>query len=231
MNLVNAAKAGFQRFGRNILGHMQTSIISWLTGSLPGIYIPQALSLPEIFKFVLSVLGLSWANIREKLLTAVGEPAIRAMEIGFDLVVTLVRDGPAAAWEQMKQELANLKQMASDAIIDMVVNLVLSRAVQRLIAMFIPGAGFITVSLSIYGTVITFNAQLSRIAQVISSFLDSMMAIAAGNIDATATQVETTQAVNFLAGFAGLGKVAGHVRDVIARIRAPIDRALDSVIA
>ncbi|WP_310461396.1 DUF4157 domain-containing protein [Sphaerotilus sp.] len=237
MNLVNAAKAGFQRFGRNILRHMQTSIVSWLTGSLPGIYIPQALSLPEILKFVLSVLGLSWANIRQKLATAVGEPAVRAMESGFDLVVTLVRDGPAAAWAQMQEQLANLKQMAIDGIIDMVVNLVLTRAVPRLIAMFIPGAGFITAIMSIYGTVTTFIAQLSRIAQVITSFLDSMMAIAAGNIEAAATRVETTLAglltlaVNFLAGFAGLGRVADQVRGVIARIRAPIDRALDSVIA
>ena len=237
MNLVRAAKAGFQRFGRNILRHMQTSIVSWLTGSLPGIYIPQGLSLPEILKFVLSVLGLSWANIRQKLVTAVGEPAVRAMEIGFDLVVTLVRDGPAAAWAQMQEQLANLKQMAIDGIIDMVVNLVLTRAVPRLIAMFIPGAGFITAIMSIYGTVTTFIAQLSRIAQVITSFLDSMMAIAAGNIEAAATRVETTLAglltlaVNFLAGFAGLGRVADQVRGVINRIRAPIDRALDRVIA
>lgn len=237
MNLVGAAKAGFQRFGSNILRHMQTSIVSWLTGSLPGIYIPQGLSLPEILKFVLSVLGLSWANIRQKLVTAVGEPAVRAMEIGFDLVVTLVRDGPAAAWAQMQEQLANLKQMAIDGTIDMVVNLVLTRAVPRLIAMFIPGAGFITAIMSIYGTVTTFIAQLSRIAQVITSFLDSMMAIAAGNIEAAATRVENTLAglltlaVNFLAGFAGLGRVADQVRGVIARIRAPIDRALDRVIA
>ena len=237
MNLVRAAKAGFQRFGRNILRHMQTSIVSWLTGSLPGIYIPQGLSLPEILKFVLSVLGLSWANIRQKLVTAVGEPAVRAMEMGFDLVVTLVRDGPAAAWAQMQEQLANLKQMAIDGIIDMVVNLVLTRAVPRLIAMFIPGAGFITAIMSIYGTVTTFIAQLSRIAQVITSFLDSMMAIAAGNIEAAATRVENTLAglltlaVNFLAGFAGLGRVADQVRGVIARIRAPIDLALDRVVS
>ena len=237
MNLVRAAKAGFQRFGRNILRHMQTSIISWLTGSLPGIYIPQGLSLPEILKFVLSVLGLSWANIRLKLVTAVGEPAVRAMEMGFDLVVTLVREGPAAAWAQMREQLANLKQMAIDAIIGMVVNLVLTRAVPRLIAMFIPGAGFITAILSIYGTITTFIAQLSRIKQVITSFLDSMMAIAAGNIEAAAARVESTLAglltlaVNFLAGFAGLGRVADQVRAVIARIRAPIDHALDRVVA
>lgn len=237
MNLVRAAKAGFQRFGSNILRHMQASIVSWLTGSLPGIYIPQGLSLPEILKFVLSVLGLSWANIRLKLVTAVGEPAVRAMEMGFDLVLTLVRDGPAAAWAQMQEQLANLKQMAIDGITDMVSNLVVTRAVPRLIAMFIPGAGFITAIMSIYGTVTTFIAQLSRIAQVITSFLDSMMAIAAGNIAAAATRVETTMAglltlaVNFLAGFAGLGKVADQVRGVIARIRAPIDRALDRVVA
>jgi hypothetical protein len=192
--------------------------------------------LPEILKFVLSVLGLSWANIRQKLVTAVGEVAVRAMEVGFDLVVTLVRDGPAAAWAQMQEQLANLKQMAIDGIIDMVVNLVLTRAVPRLIAMFIPGAGFITAIMSIYGTVTTFIAQLSRIAQVITSFLDSMMAIAAGNIEAAANRVESTLAglltlaVNFLAGFAGLGRVADQVRNVIARIRAPIDRALDRVI-
>jgi len=237
MNLVRAAKAGFQRFGRNLLGHLQTSIVSWLTGSLPGIYIPQGLSLPEILKFVLSVLGLSWAHIRQKLVTAVGEPAVRAMEMGFDLVVTLVRDGPAAAWAQMQEQLANLKQMAIDGIIGMVVNLVMTRAVPRLVAMFIPGAGFITAILSIYGTVTTFIAQLSRIAQVITSFLDSMMAIAAGNIEAAAARVENTLAglltlaINFLAGFAGLGKVADQVRGVITRIRAPIDRALDTVVA
>jgi hypothetical protein len=235
-NLVGAAKAGFQRFGRNILRHLQTGIISWLTGSLPGIYIPQGLSLPEILKFVLSVLGLSWANIRQKLVTAVGEVAVRAMELGFDLVLTLVRDGPAAAWAQMQQELANLRQMAIDGLIDMVVDLVLGRAVPRLVAMFIPGAGFIGAIMSIYGTVTTFIAQLGRIAQVITSFLDSMMAIAAGNIAAAATRVETTLAglltlaINFLAGFAGLGRVADQVRGVIQRIRAPIDRALDRVV-
>jgi hypothetical protein len=157
--------------------------------------------------------------------------------MGFELVVTLVRDGPAAAWEQLKEQLANLRQMAIDGIIDMVVNLVVTRAVPRLVAMFIPGAGFITAIVSIYETVMTFVNQLARIAQVIRSFLDSMMAIAAGNIDAAAARVESTLAglltlaINFLAGFAGLGRVADRVRAVIERIRAPIDRALDRVVA
>jgi hypothetical protein len=236
MNLVRAAKAGFQRFAGNFLTHLQAGLIAWLTGSLPGIYIPRGFNLTEILKFVLSVLGLTWANIRGKLVRAVGEPAVRAMEMGFELVVTLVRDGPAAAWAQLREALANLRQMAIDAIIDMVINLVVTRAVPRIVAMFIPGAGFISAIVSIYGTIMTFINQISRIVQVVRSFLDSMMAIAAGNIAAAAARVETTLAglltlaINFLAGFAGLGRVADRVRALIERIRAPIDRALDRVV-
>lgn len=236
MNLVRAAKAGFQRFASNFLGHLQAGLIAWLTGSLPGIYIPRGFNLPEILKFVLSVLGLTWTNIRGKLVRAVGEPAVRAMETGFELVVTLVRDGPAAAWEQLRESLANLRSMVIDGIIDMVVGFVVTRAVPRLVAMFIPGAGFITAIISIYETIMTFVNQLSRIAQVVRSFLDSVMAIASGAIGAAAARVESTLAnlltlaINFLAGFAGLGRVADRVRAIIERIRAPIDRALDRVV-
>ena len=36
--------------------------------------------------------------------------------------------------------------------------------------------------------------------------------------------------ISFLARFAGLGGVADHVKSIIARLRAPIDKALDKVI-
>ena len=51
-------------FADNFLDHLKAGLIDWLTGSLPGIYIPKAFSLLEIAKFVFSVLGLTWANIR-----------------------------------------------------------------------------------------------------------------------------------------------------------------------
>ena len=55
-----------------------------------------------IASVALQMLGLTWTNIRGKLVKVVGEPAMKAMETGFDLVVTLVRDGPMAAWEKIK---------------------------------------------------------------------------------------------------------------------------------
>ena len=235
-NLVKAAKQGFLNFADHFSEHLKAGLIDWLTGSLPGIYIPKAFSLTEIAKFVFSVLGLSWANIRQKLVKVVGETAVKAMETGFDIVVTLVRDGPAAAWDKIKEQLANLKDMVIGGITDFVVDMVVKKAIPKLIAMFIPGAGFISAILSIYDTIMVFVNKLSKIIQVVTGFIDSIVAIASGAIGAAATRVETTLAgilslaINFLAGFAGLGKVADKVMAVIEKIRAPIDKALDWLI-
>jgi hypothetical protein len=78
-----------------------------------------------------------------------------------------------------------------------------------------------------------FVNKLAKIVEVVKGFVDSIVAIASGAIDAAATRVENTLAgllalaINFLAGFAGLGKVADKVMEVINKIRAPIDKALD----
>ena len=66
-NLVKAAKQGFLNFADHFLEHLKAGLIDWLTGSLPGIYIPKSFALLEIAKFALSVLGLTWENIRAKL--------------------------------------------------------------------------------------------------------------------------------------------------------------------
>src|SRR4029077_15506406 len=147
--------------------------------------------LVEIAKFAFSVLGLTWANIRQKLVKAVGETAVKAMETGFDIVVTLVRDGPAAAWDKIKEQLGNLKDMVIGGITDFVVDMVVKKAVPKLIAMFIPGAGFISAILSIYDTVMVFVQKLSKIAQVVIGFIDSIVAIAGGAITAAASRVES----------------------------------------
>jgi hypothetical protein len=232
-NLVKAAKLGFSNFADHFLTHLQAKLIDWLTGSLPGIYIPKAFSLMEIGKFVFSVLGLSWANIRVKLVKVMGETAVKAMETGFDIVVTLVRDGPAAAWDKIKEQLSNLKDMVIGGITDFVVDMVVKKAIPRLISMFIPGAGFITAILSIYDTIMVFVRKISKIIEVVKGFIDSIVDIAGGAIDSAAKGVETTLAnllslaISFLAGFAGIDKVSEKVMAVIEKIRAPIDKALD----
>jgi hypothetical protein len=235
-NLVKAGMLGFQNFAANFGAHLKEGLIDWLTGSLPGVYIPKAFELGEIVKFVFSVLGLSWQNIRQKLVKVVGEPAVKVMETGFDIVVTLVTQGPAAAWEKIKDQLANLRDMVIGGITDFVVDMVVKKAVPKIVAMFIPGAGFISAILSIYDTIMVFVDKLKKIIQVVTAFVDSIVAIAGGAIGAAANRVESTLAgllslaINFLAGFAGLGKVTDKVMGVINKVRAPIDKALDWLI-
>ncbi|MEG3437605.1 DUF4157 domain-containing protein [Pannus brasiliensis CCIBt3594] len=232
-NLVKAAKLGFLNFADNIGTHLKAGLLDWLLGAMPGVYIPKSFSLVEIAKFALSVLGLTWANIRAKLVKVVGETAVKAMETGFDIVVALVTQGPAAAWDKIKEQLGNLKDMVIGGITDFVVDMVVKKAIPKLVAMFIPGAGFISAILSIYDTVMVFVQKLSKIAAVVSGFIASIVSIAQGVIGAAAKRVESTLAgllslaISFLAGFAGLGNVAAKILGVFEKVRAPFGKAID----
>lgn len=238
-NLVNAAKSGFRNFAANFGKHLKAGLISWLTGSLTGVYIPKALSLPELGKFAMSVLGITWAQIRGKIVKVLGpsgETIMKGLETGFDIVVALVKGGPAAAWELIKEKLTGLKDQVISGIVSFVTETVIKKAVPKLISMFIPGAGFISAIISIYDTVMVFVQKISKIIQVVVAFIDSIVAIAAGNISAAAKRVENilagllSLAISFFAGFVGLGKVTDKIMGVIEKVRASVDKAIDAAI-
>ena len=239
-NLVRAAKLGFQNFADNFGSHLKAGLIDWLTGSLEGVYIPKALSLLEIGKFALSVLGISWAQIRGKIVKVLGpngETIMKGLETAFDIVVALVTGGPAAAWELIKEKLTDLKDQVISGIIGFVTDTIVKKAIPKLIAMFIPGAGFISAIISIYDTIMVFVEKISKIIQVVTAFIDSIVAIAAGNITAAAKRVERiladllSLAISFLAGFLGLGKVTDKIMEVIEKVRGTVDKAIDAAIA
>src|SRR4029077_8637622 len=102
--------------------------------------------------------------------------------------------GPAAAWDKIKEQLANLKDMVIGGITDFVVDMVVKKAIPKLIAMFIPGAGLISAILSIYDTIMIFVNKISKIIQGVTRFIDSMVAIAGGAIGAAANKVESIRA-------------------------------------
>jgi hypothetical protein len=237
-NLVRAGIQGFRQFAGNFLNHLRASLIGWLTGTMSGagIYIPQAFNLREIIKFVLSVLGLTWQNLRQKLVRAVGETAVAALETGFDIVVTLVTQGPAAAWEKIQEAISNLRDMVMGQIMTFVRNRVVEAAITKLVTSLNPAGAFIQAIIATYNTIMFFVERLRQIAQVVASFIDSISAIAAGNIGSAANRVETTMAglltlvISFLARFAGLGRVSDAVKDIVNRLRAPFDRAMERVV-
>lgn len=237
-NLVRAGIRGFRQFAGNFLAHLRASLIGWLTGTMSGanLYIPQAFTLREIIKFVMSVLGLTWQNIRQKLVRAVGETAVRVLETGFDLVMTLVTQGPAAAWEKIQESLSNLREMVMEQIMTFVRDRIVQAAITRLLTSLNPAGAFIQAIIATYNTIMFFVERLRQIAQVAMSLIDSISAIAGGVLGTAANRVEQTMAglltlvISFLARIAGLGRVSDAVTNIINRVRAPIDRALDRVV-
>ncbi|MFV9504138.1 MAG: hypothetical protein AB4911_06190 [Oscillochloridaceae bacterium umkhey_bin13] len=238
-NLVRAGVQGLRQFAGNFLSHLRTSLIGWLTGAMSGanIYIPQAFNLREILKFVLSVLGLTWQNIRQKLVRVLGQPAVAALESTFDLVIALVREGPAAAWQRIVESIGNLRDMVIEQVMTFVRDRVVQAAITRLLTSLNPAGAFIQAIIAIYNTVMFFVERLRQIAQVAMALIDSIAAIASGALGAAANRVEQTMAglltlvISFLARIAGLGRVSDAVANIINRVCAPIDRALDRVVA
>ena len=239
-NLVNAAKLGFNNFADNFGGHLKNGLIDWLTGALDGVYIPKALNLAEMGKFALSVLGITWAQIRGKIVKVLGpsgEKIMQGLETGFDIVVALVTGGTEAAWELIKEKLNDLKNTVIGGIVSFVTDTIVKKAIPKLVSMFIPGAGFISAIMSIYDTIMVFVEKISKIIQVVTAFIDSIVTIASGDIMAAAKRVESilgrllSLSVSFLAGFLGLGKITDKIKEVIEKVRISVDKAIDAAIA
>ncbi|GBO53442.1 hypothetical protein APA_1349 [Pseudanabaena sp. lw0831] len=238
-NLVKAGKQGFQMFASNILEHLKAALIKWITGPLgeAGVYIPQSFSLIEIVKLVLSVLGLTWQNIRSKLVKIIPEPVLVGLEKTAGILVTLVKDGPAAAWEQIKSELSELKDQMIAQVTQMISTEVVKAAITKLVSMLNPAGAVIQAIIATYNTVTFFIEKINQIAAVVAAFIDSISAIANGQVGNAAKKVETTMAntltivIAFLAKFAGLGNIPDKVVGIVKKIRAPIDKGLDKIVA
>jgi hypothetical protein len=237
-NLVRAGKQGFQLFAGNILEHLKAALIKWIVGPLAeaGVYIPKSFSLMEIIKLVLSVLGLTWQAIRTKLVKIIPEPVLVGLEKTAGILVTLVKDGPVAAWKQIKTELGELKDQLIAQITQMISVEVVKAAIMKLVSMLNPAGAVVQAILAIYNTVTFFIEKAQQIGAVVASFIDSIAAIAAGQVAPAAKRVEQTMAntltviIAFLAKFAGLGGIPDKVVGIIKKIRQPIDKGMDKIV-
>ncbi|NIG53819.1 DUF4157 domain-containing protein [Chitinophaga sp. Cy-1792] len=237
-HLIDAAKKGFLQFKDRIGQWLKKALLDWLLGSLKGadIYIPQAFTLKEILKLVLSVFGLTWQNIRGKLVKAVGETAVVVMEQTVDVLDTLIHEGPAAAWQKIQDKIEELKAQFISEVTSFVTVTVVQAAVTKLLTSLNPAGAFIQAILAIWNTIQFLIQKIQQIAAVGMAVVDSIVEISSGAIGNAANKVENvlggmlSMAISFLANFIGLGKVSDKVVEIIKKLRAPVDKAIDKVI-
>lgn len=231
-NLMKAAMLGFEMFRDHFLTHLKNALFEWLTDSLEGIQLPSTWDLKGIIGVALQIVGITYANLRRFLVEELTEPVVVGLEKGASLIATLFREGPLAAWEQLKGMAAEISEAFQAAVKDYIKEKIIIEAVKWIVSLFIPGAGIIKAIIGIYDTIVFFVQKIKQIMKMIASFLSSIGEIAAGNIGAAAKAMEDGLArglklvISFLAQLLHLSGITNRIKAVLAKIRGKVDGVL-----
>ncbi len=237
-NFVNAVRSGVTRFMDNIGDHLQKGLMGWLFGTLDakGIEIPDSFSVPGILKLVLSVIGMTWNVVREKIAKKIGEPAMAALEAGADIVQQVRTGGPAVLGKMLLEKFTEFEDMVVGEIKSFVMEKVVKSGITFLISLLNPAAAFIKACKMIYDVVMFFVERGSEIKEFVETIIDAAADVARGGTGGIAEKIEGVLAkllplaISFLANILGLGGVGEKVHSIIDKVRKPINKAMDKVV-
>ena len=237
-NLVAGVKQGVMNFVENIGTHLKKGLLEWLFGALAGagIQLPEKFDLSGLMSIVLQVLGLTWSNIRKRAVAIVGENVVQALEKASEIVITLVTKGPAGLWEYVKEQAATLLETLKESIKSFVIDSVVKAGLKWLLGLLNPASAFVKACMAIVDIVSFVIDRGQQILEFVNAVLDSVLAIAKGQIGVAAKAVEgalakaVPVAIGFLASLAGLGDLSADIKKVIDKIQAPVNKVIDWVI-
>jgi hypothetical protein len=237
-NLVNAVKTGVMNFGHNIVDHLKAGLKAWLLGNLAsaGIEIPETFDLRGILKLVLSLLGLTWANVRSRILKFIPEPVLKALEGTVAVVGILVTEGLPGLWKWVLEKVGDLKELVLGQIKSFVIEKIVMAGITWIISLLNPAAAFIKACKAIYDIVMFFVEKAAQIKEFVDTVLDSIVSIAGGGVGAVAGMIEKALAkalplvLGMLASLLGLGGVSEKIKGILTKIQAPVNKVIDSVV-
>ena len=237
-HLVDAGMRGFNNFRKNIVEHLKNGFMEWLFGAVAkaGIELPKTFDLSGILSLVLQLLGLTYANIRARAVNILGEKIVKGLETTAEVFKVLITKGPAGLWEFIKDKLAGLLDTVIDSIKTFIMEKVIIAGVTWLIGLLNPASAFVKACKAIYDIVMFFVEHGSQILDLVNAIVDSITAIAGGKIDQAADFIEKSLAraipviIGFLASLLGVGGISEKIKEVIDKIREPINEAIDWVI-
>jgi hypothetical protein len=237
-NLVNAVKTGVMNFGANIVQHLKDGLKGWLLGNLAsaGIEIPETLDAKGILKMVFSILGLTWASVRARILRFIPEPVLAKLEQTLEVVKVLITEGVPGLWRWVVSKLGDLKEMVLGQIKEFVIEKIVKAGITWIISMLNPAAAFIKACKAIYDIVMFFVDKAAQIKEFVDSVLDSVESIARGGAGAVAGLIERTLAralpmvLGFLASLLGLGGISEKIKSILEKVQAPVGKVIDTVV-
>ncbi|GAB4212059.1 MAG: hypothetical protein OHK0022_47400 [Roseiflexaceae bacterium] len=241
-NLLSAVKQGLHQFVGNIGKHLQSGLISWLTGTLAagGIQLPATWDVAGIFSLVMQILGLTPAAIEAQIAKSLGPQGpqiIGALKQAWKVFQVLQEQGLAGLWQFVQDQIGDLKTMVMEEIRNIVITQVIQAGIEWVVSMLGgPAGAFIKAVQGIVRVVTWFMDNAARLASLVNSVIDSVMAIAAGNIGGAANYIEQSLAkalptvISFLADLLGLGGIARKIENVIKKVRSIVMKPVDMLV-
>ena len=237
-NLIEGVKGGILKFKDNILGHLKKGLMGWLFGALAegGVELPDTFDIKGIIKLLASIFGLTWTNIRNRIVKQIGEKAMAAVEKGVEIFQVIASQGVAGLWQMLLEKLGNIKDMILDQVKDFVITKVITAGITWLIGLLNPAAAFIKACKLIYDVVMFFVNNAERIMKFVNTIIDSVADIVRGNISSVVNKIEDVLGqmvpilIGFLASVIGLGGIGQKIRQIIETLQKPVNKALDFVI-
>jgi hypothetical protein len=237
-NLVNAVKTGVLNFGSNIVEHLKSGLKGWLLGNLAaaGIEIPDTFDVKGILKMIMSILGLTWAGVRARILRFIPEPILVKLEGTLEVVKIMVTEGIPGLWRWVVEKLGDLKELVLGQIKEFVVEKIVKAGITWIISLLNPAAAFIKACKAIYDIVMFFVDKASQIKEFVDSVLDSVESVARGGAGAVAGLIERTLAkalpmvLGFLASLLGLGGISEKIKSILEKVQAPVAKVVDTVV-
>ncbi|MFT3794687.1 hypothetical protein [Flavobacterium sp.] len=247
-NLCDGVGQGFTNFKNNIDKHLVKGVLEWLTGSMGSdIVLPKELNLEGITSLVLQILGITIQKIKAMVKEAIGPQRFEFIEKGVEMGMEagnnllnifkiLNEKGLAGLWEFIKEEFSDLKEMLIENVKTFVVETITRKAIEILLSLLIPGAGFIRAAQLLIKFVITLFKKAAQILKIIEGIIDSFGNILRKDIGGAAEKVESvfssflSLAISFLAAVLGLDGIVGKVQKFIQqKIKPKIDMILKKI--
>lgn len=240
-NLIFAVLKGVGQFTDHVLEHLKKGLLGWLFGALgeAGLTLPDKLDFKGLLSIALQILGLTYASFRGMLVKALGEDGERKVsfiEKSVEVVKILVKEGFLGLWQKLLDMIGTFKDTVVGGIKDYVITTVVKAGLTWLASLTNPFGALIRIALAIYDMIMVFLERLDQIIEVATALFSSMATIAKGQLQSAADYVEATMGrtvpvvIAFIAGFLRLGGISGAIRNTFEKIRAPVNKAKETMV-
>lgn len=234
-NLFGALSKGLGQFLSKIGTYLLSGLLEWLLGPLAdlGVTPPKTFTLGSVVELVLQILGISGAKLRKKLEVLIGPTAVNVLEKAWTWISALITGGFAGLWEQIKSKVGDLWGMIIGGISQWVTVHLVEAGIAALIKLSNPVGAVIEAIRTIYKVLTFVVEKANKILKLVNAVVTSIGRIAKGDIGEAANFIEHALAgavaslLAFFADWLGFGNPAPTIREIVMKIQAKVDAAID----